>query len=204
VPRFVVVGQKATASGEYLPGDLPGTSGRLDVLLRCVRAALLCSHGMRGDVSVYLVLGGGPRAPRVLRIDGAAVRFVRPDEHSLATMTRKALATRSDETVTGFFEIRPGLAVGRGGLELVFADVGAASPLVLEEGAPDVRGFADDDLRDPVFFVGDHLGFDEAARALLADRHARPVGIGPRSLHAEDAITVVLNELDRRGAPTKA
>jgi tRNA (pseudouridine54-N1)-methyltransferase len=202
VLRFVVIGQKAIASGEYLPGDLPGTSGRLDVLLRCVRAALLWSHGMRGDVMVYLVLGGGPRAPRVLRIDGASVRFVRPDEHSLAILAKKALATRSDETVEGFFEIRPGLAVGRGGLETVLADLGAASPFVLEEGAEDIRAIGDDGLRDAVFFLGDHLGFDDATRALLAGKSARPVGVGPRSLHAEDAVTLVLNELDRRGLTT--
>jgi tRNA (pseudouridine54-N1)-methyltransferase len=198
VPRFVVIGQKAAASGEYLPGDLPGTSGRLDVLLRCVRAALLWSHGMRSDAMIYLVLCGGPRAPRVLRIDGAEVRFVRPDEYSLAILAKKALATRSDETVDGFFEIRPGLAVARGGLETVLADLGSAPSFVLEEGAPDIRDVTDVDMRGAVFFVGDHLGFDDATRARLATWNARPIGVGPRSLHAEDAITVLLNELDRR------
>jgi len=89
--RFVIVGQKATASPEFSLLDLPGTSGRLDVLLRCLRSALLVSHGLRRDTIVYLVLQGGPEAPRVLRIDGSAIRFVRPDERALALLVQKAL-----------------------------------------------------------------------------------------------------------------
>jgi diacylglycerol kinase family enzyme len=54
--RLVVLGGKAT--GHFRLNDLPGTSGRLDALLRCLRAALLVSHGVRRHVSVYLVLGG--------------------------------------------------------------------------------------------------------------------------------------------------
>ena len=196
--RFVVIGQKATASGEFLRDDLAGTSGRLDVLLRCVRASLLCSHGIRGDASIYLVLGGGPRAPRVLRIDGGTARFIRPDERNLSNLATKALASRVDEGADGFAEVRPGVAIARGGLESVFADLGGASLFVLEQGAPDVRGLAPSDLRDPVFFLGDHLGFEASTRAQLAERGARPVGIGPKSLHAEDVIAIVWNELDRR------
>src|SRR3954468_10373902 len=89
--RFVVIGQKAIASPDFSLTDLPGTSGRLDVLLRCLRAALLVSHGLRRDTIVYLVLLGGEGAPRVLRVDGSAIRFVRPDERALALLVQKAL-----------------------------------------------------------------------------------------------------------------
>jgi tRNA (pseudouridine54-N1)-methyltransferase len=198
LPRFVVIGQKADASGEFLPDDLPGTSGRLDVLLRCVRAALLWSHGIRDDVTVYLVLCGGPRAPRALRIDGASARFVRPDERSLATLARKTLASRADDGVDGFVEVRPGVAIARRGLEVVLAEIGAAPMFVLEEGGSDIRDCGEAALDDAVFFLGDHLGFDGAARERLAAAGARPVSVGPRSLHAEDVVAVVLNELDRR------
>ena len=57
--RFVVIGQSATASPDFSLVDIAGTSGRLDVLLRCLRAALLVSHGLRRDTVVYLVLLGG-------------------------------------------------------------------------------------------------------------------------------------------------
>jgi tRNA (pseudouridine54-N1)-methyltransferase len=200
LPSFVVIGQKAEASGEFLPDDLPGTSGRLDVLLRCVRSALLWSHGIRDDVTVYLVLCGGPRAPRAMRIDGSCARFVRPDERSLATLARKTLASRADDGADGFVDVRPGIAIARDGLESALADLEAGPMFVLEEGAPDVRDREGVALDGAVFFLGDHLGFDDRTRERLTARGARPLGVGPRSLHAEDAITVVLNEIDRRQA----
>ena len=58
--RFVIVGQQATSSPHFSLLDLPSTSGRLDVLLRCLRAALLVSHGLRRDAVAYLVLLGDP------------------------------------------------------------------------------------------------------------------------------------------------
>ena len=139
--RFVIIGQKATASDDFLLDDLPGTSGRLDVLLRCIRAALLFSNGLRRNVVVYLVLLGGPRAPRVLRADAAATRLSRPDERSLATLIRKALASRADTSASGFVEVKPGISISSGGLQQAIADLGDATPYLLEEGARDVREF---------------------------------------------------------------
>jgi tRNA (pseudouridine54-N1)-methyltransferase len=195
--RFVVIGREACASDEFLLDDLAGSSGRLDIGLRCVRAALLFSHGLRRDATVDLVLGGGPRAPRIMRIRGAEVKFLRPDERSLAVLARKVLASRADEG-PGFVDVKPGIAVARGGLDRVLDDVGSAALYVLEEGAPDLRGVPDLGRGDQVFFVGDPSGFDDASRALLNDRGARPVSVGPVSLHAEDVVAVVSNELDRR------
>jgi len=195
--RFVVIGREAIASDDFLLDDVPGTSGRLDIGLRCVRAALLVSHGLRRDVTVDLVLGGGPRAPRVMRIRGAGVKFLRPDERALSVLARKVLASLADEG-PGFVEVKPGIDVARGGLDRVLSDAGAASLYVLEEGAPDVHGVADLATGDQVFFIGDPAGFDEASRARLQEAGARPVSVGPVSLHAEDVVTILSNELDRR------
>jgi len=195
---FVLLGRQAVASDDFLLDDIPGTSGRLDVGLRCLRAALLVSHGLRRDVVVYLVLGGGPRAPRVLRVTGADAKFLRPDERSLAVLARKALASRVDEGGHGFLDVKPGIAVASGGLDDVLADLPGATAFVLDEAGPDVRdtpGLVDANV---AFFLGDPGGFDDAARATLVSVRARPMSVGPVSLHAEDAVVVVNNELDRR------
>jgi tRNA (pseudouridine54-N1)-methyltransferase len=195
--RFVVVGQRARGSGDFLLDDLPGTSGRLDVLVRCVRAALLVSHGLRRDTTVYLVLLGDPRVPRTLRFEGATARFIRPEERSVAVLVQKMLVAGREGP--GFVTVRPGIAVSHHGLGAALADVGKATPYVLVEGAPDIRGAALD-LREAVFFVGDHLGFEPGVRAAIAATGATPLGLGPVSVHAEDAVTLVVNELDRRVA----
>jgi tRNA (pseudouridine54-N1)-methyltransferase len=200
--RFVVIGQKAIASPSFSLLDIAGTSGRIDILLRCLRSALLVSHGLRRDTIVYLVLCGGELAPRVLRVDGRHIRFVRPDERQLAILVQKALArTPTDSPPNEFVEVRAGLAVARGGLEAVLADVGdtKVTTYVLEENARDLR---DGPLaaQDVVVYVGDHNGFDDATRARLTSLGAIPIGVGPISIHADDAITIVCNEMDRKRA----
>jgi tRNA (pseudouridine54-N1)-methyltransferase len=198
VRRFVIIGRKALASDAFRLDDLAGTSGRLDVLLRCVRAAIMVSHGVRRDVVVYLVLQGGPRAPRVLRVDAAATRFLRPDERSLATLVKKGLGAEALGEEEGFVEVRPGIAVRRGAIDEVIAELAGAQLYVLEPAGSDLRLAADLSATDAAFFVGDHLGLDEATRARLATLGAAPLGVGPVALHAEDVVTIVSNELDRR------
>jgi tRNA (pseudouridine54-N1)-methyltransferase len=204
--RFVVIGQKATASPDFNLLDIAGTSGRLDILLRCLRSALLVSHGLRRDTIVYLVLLGGDDAPRVLRVDGRHIRFVRPDERQLAILVQKALTrVPVDSARDTFIEVRPGLAVASGGIDAVLADLEAAptkaAAYVLEENARDVRDLPRPlEAKDVVVFVGDQNGFDELTRERLDALGATAIGVGPVSLHADDAITIVCNELDRRQA----
>lgn len=194
--RFVVIGHKATTSPDFSLKDIPGTSGRLDVLLRCVRSALLVSHGLRQDVILYLVLLGGPDAPKTLRFRGAQLRNVNPDERSTATLVQKALGTVTTGPV--WQPASPGLDVAAIGLaELVATELAGVAPFVLDENGADVR---DQPLaeRDLVLFVGDHTGFAKDEQAALDAAGALKVSVGPVSLHADDAICVVLNELDRR------
>jgi tRNA (pseudouridine54-N1)-methyltransferase len=193
--RFVLIGQRALASPDFLLDDLAGTSGRLDVLLRALRAALMVSHGLRRDTIAYLVLLGGPSAPVTLRFDGATAQFLRPEERSLATLVKKVLAAAGDGKE--FALVRPGISVARAGLAAVLGDLGGATPYVLDEGAADIRS-APLDAANAAFFLGDHLGFDDAVSAELAKLGAVRLGLGPVSLHVEDAVAIVANELDRR------
>ncbi|HEY8073293.1 MAG TPA: hypothetical protein VIF62_04275 [Labilithrix sp.] len=192
--RIVVVCGAATASPSFSLEDIPGTSGRIDVAVRCLRAALLVSHGVRQDTVAYLVLLGGPDAPRTIRVDGATAKFLRPDERSLATLVKKTLALATDGE--SFVTVKPGVAIASGGVDAVLADVSSPAVYVLEESAPDIRD-ATLDLANAIFFVGDHRGFDDAVRARLASLGAVPLSVGPVSVHAEDAVTLLVNELDR-------
>ncbi len=199
--RWVIIGQRASASPAFSLVDLASTSGRLDVLLRCVRSAFLVSHGLRRDTIVYLVLLGGKEAPRTLRINGEFVRFVRPDERSLAMMVQKALAAPTDGE-EGFFPVRPGLAVAKGGIETVLGELPPGRRFLLDPSGVDIRN-APIDLSDPIFFIGDHLGLSEETRAAIHSPGLIPMSVGPIEVHAEDAISITSNELDRREVCTR-
>jgi tRNA (pseudouridine54-N1)-methyltransferase len=192
--RFVVVGQKARASPDFLLVDIPSTSGRLDVLLRALRAGLLFSHGVRTDTVVYLVLAGVPDAPRTVRIEGGASRYLRPDERSLATTLKKLLAWPCQGV--GFEPVRAGMAVALGGIETVLAELGDEPLYILEQAAPDIRAAVIGG--DATFVLGDHLGLPEPVRVTLMAAGATALSVGPRALHSEDVLAIVHNELDRR------
>jgi tRNA (pseudouridine54-N1)-methyltransferase len=197
VRRFVLIGQTAFGSSDFSLEDLPGSSGRLDVLLRALRAALLVSHGLRRDVLVYLVLRGDVGNSRLLRVDGSNAKYLRPDERSLATLLRKTLAA-APSPCPSFVELRPGLALRDGDLADVLAETAGAACFVLHEAGLDLREphlLGDDDAW---FFIGDHLGFDVVSLALL-DRHGcQRLSVGPLSLHSDDVVALLHNELDRR------
>lgn len=197
----MVIGQKARGSPGFRLDDLPSTSGRLDLLLRCARAALLVSHGVRRDVVVYLVLLGEPERPRVIKVDGAAAQFLRPDERAWAVLAQKALAKADLRAATdpspGFGPPTRGVSVAEGGLEVALTDVGERSCFVLDETAAlDVRDapLGPAGTLDCTFVLGDHLGLAAALDESLVTR----MHVGPVILHADDTIAVLHNELDRR------
>ncbi len=116
----------------------------------------------------------------------------------------KILASHADDTAAGSSpRSGPGSRSPEGLSEAVFDDVGDSAICVLDEGAADIRDLPDAGFDDVTFFLGDHLGFEDAHRAWLASRDARGISVGPRSLHAEDAITVVLNEARPPGRSTQ-
>jgi tRNA (pseudouridine54-N1)-methyltransferase len=202
VRNFAIIGQKASSTDDFILDDLPGTSGRLDVLVRCLRAAMLSSHGIRRGVVVYLVLLGGPLAPRIVRVDGAGVQFLRPDERSLAVRMKKVLASRADDPApsnepSAWVTVKPGFAVTRGGFERVIADVDGATPWILDEDAPDIRDASGLGASHGLFVIGDHLGIPSDVRVRLDELGARRISIGPVSVHADDVVALVTNELDR-------
>jgi len=187
--RVAVVGHLARTSGDFNLSDMPGGAGRIDVLCRCVNAAFFLSHEFRRDVECYLVLLGEPDAPKTVRFRGEKVRYLSPDERSAGSLIKKALAVPAG---TGFRESTPGVEVRRGGLSELLAEYSFS---VLEESGTDARGMAG--LPDS-YLLSDHLDFTAPERELLEGLER--ISVGPRSLHADHAITVLWNEIDRREA----
>lgn len=189
--RFVVVGHKAASGPGFSLKDLAGTGGRLDVLVRCVPAALLVSHGLRADVELVTVHLGPPAPPKAVRWRSAAMRHLNPDERTTATLFEKALGAFTTGPV--WQPTTPGVEVAAVGLEEALGD----GPLVqLHEDGEDVARA--DVPPGATFVLGDHLGFTPEEEAVLRSRGARRVSVGPVPLQADQCIVVLHNHLDRR------
>jgi tRNA (pseudouridine54-N1)-methyltransferase len=190
---FIVVGHKATTSPNFSLEDIPGTSGRLDILCRAVTAAFVLSHGIRKDVCVYLVLLGG-EIPKTIRLDGQTLRHLNPDERTTAALLKKALAVPATPQ---WAMSTSGIFVRTGGLEQLLADLKDVKLIYLREDGADIRGLDAGGncgglSAEAAYILGDHTGMMPEEEALLEQAGARVVSLGPTSLHADHCI-VLLN-----------
>jgi tRNA (pseudouridine54-N1)-methyltransferase len=184
---IAVVGHLARTDGGFSLNDMPGGAGRMDVLSRCVNASLFLSHDLRRDTDCCLVLLGPPSPPKTVLFLGSEVRYLNPDERSSGALIKKALDLPCGDE---FRESTKGVYVRKGGLDRLLTEHQFA---VLDETGADVRSVSR--LPDAVL-LSDHLNFTDQEAAMTAG--CPKYSVGPRSLHADHAIILLLNERDRR------
>jgi tRNA (pseudouridine54-N1)-methyltransferase len=187
--NFIVVGHKATTTPNFSLEDIPGTSGRLDILCRAVTAAFVLSHGIRKDVCVYLVLLGG-EIPKTIRLVGETLRHLNPDERTTAALLKKALALPA---TAEWAMSTSGIFVRTGNLTELLAYLKDVKLIYLREDGADIRSLDTGSLSgEAAFILGDHTGMTPEEEALIEQAGAKVVSLGPTSLHADHCI-VLLN-----------
>jgi tRNA (pseudouridine54-N1)-methyltransferase len=192
--RFIVLGHRAITSADFKLDDLCGSTGRLDILLRCINSAFFLSHGIRKDAEVSLMLLGEPNPPKTLRVDGSEVRYLNPDERSTAALIRNALLQKGE----GERRCSPGIYISERSYSEVLSNVSKESKMYyLKEDGEDIRNVQFG--RDCTFVLGDDQDLNPEEEALLMGYEPKKVSLGPISYHADHCITLVNNELDRKG-----
>lgn len=186
IREFLVIGHKAATTPDFSLNDLPSSGGRMDVLCRCVNAALFLSHSLRKDVRIHLLLLGQPDPPVTITFDGNLVKYLNPDERSAASLIQKALKRRMGESTPGVFVSKQNIEEIITGKNLIY----------LHQEGEDIRNFEIGE--NTMFILGDHLGLTQEEEELLEKMQAKKVSVGPEKYHAEHCIVIVHNELDRR------
>lgn len=186
--NFVIVGHKATTNPDFSLEDIPGTSGRLDILCRSVTAAFVISHGIRKDVCVYLVLLGG-EIPKTILLRGETLRHLNPDERTTAALLKKALnvPARPEWAMS-----TSGIFVRTGGLREVLDDLLGVRMIYLREDGLGIRGLGAGAIAgDAAFILGDHTGMTPEEEIMITEAGAEVISLGPTSLHADHCIVLI-------------
>jgi len=185
--RFLVIGHKALTKGGFSLSDMPGSAGRMDILCRCINSCFFLSHSLRNNVECYLVMLGEPGPSKIVLIKGEEVKYLSPDERSAGSLLKKALDLPCGEK---FRESTRGVYVRKGALKTLLDEFEFA---LLDENGTDIR-----ELQNVPFsyLLSDHQNFTEEEKEMIKDLPR--VSAGPKIMHADHTITVILNELDRR------
>ena len=179
-------------AGDFSLNDLPG-AGRIDVACRCVTSSLLLSHGVRRNVSLYIHMLGEPDPPKTLLFKGDEIKYLSPDERSAGSLIKKALSMKVSR---GWINSTPGVMVSRICMDELLDELSARGQLfLLREDGEDIRNI---EFKGEVSFVlGDHMGLTNSQEELVRTKGAKAISVGPLSLHADQCIVIVLNEIDR-------
>ena len=194
---FIVKANKAHTSADFSLKDLPGTSGRIDLLCRVLNSAFLLSHGFRKNVRVWLSLYGPPNPPKAIRFEGQEIRpkTLNPDELSTAKLIIKALRAGEDlREPSKELMVLPGIYVSNMTFEDIVRKTLRSSSLYYlhEEGTPIEKvSFS----QNVAFVLGDHEGLRKEDEAFLRGI-AKKVSVGRKSYLASHVVAYVNIFLD--------
>ncbi len=192
--QFIIIGHEVPTTPDFSLADTAGGAGRLDVLCRCVTGAFFLSHSIRSDVRCRVVLSDS----YTIRFEGSELRGLHPDERSTAARIRATLEQRDHAIGQMETNPSPGVYLSRVGVETTLTNAAEEGTVIQlhEDGQP----VGTSDLpSDPVFVLSDHRDFTETETKLLSEVATQRLRLGPRRLHADQAITVAHHCLDTNG-----
>ncbi len=189
---FCIIGHNATTDGSFSLNDLSGKAGRLDLICRAIGSGLFLSHGIRKEVMVTVLLMGQPKPGVIVQFNGNKINKLSPDERNIASFIKIALGFPLGSV---FREVMPGLLVKKGGLSDIISERQYA---LLDENGTDVRKRNSDSPLPDAYILSDNRNFTPEEMILLQD--LPKYSLGPAVVHADHAIVLLLNELDRRSS----
>ena len=162
--------------------------GRLDVAYQCLLFGLFTSGAVRRNVVFHVVLGGPPRPPLCLTVDGRKLRDVRTDEQSWEEVLKKVLGGGS----------HPGIRVSKESLQEVVRELKDRNLFVLEEKGEDICNVKFGE--NPVFVLGDQVGLPKKDEKYVL-RFSRKISLGKKPYLAATCVDVINYLADRQNVP---
>lgn len=191
---FVLKAFTAVTAPIFIMRNIAGTSGRLDVVCRCILNAFLINGGIRRDVDFYAVLEGPPSPPKLLKVSGNLLQYLPKSEVEVARIIRDLLSMEK-----GSHPENAAFKIGRMSFEKLIYSLKKEGCLLtyLHEDGIDIRKFNFNSSCGIVFILGDHLGLDRNSERFLESLNVPRISLGPVVYLASQCIILVNEELDK-------
>lgn len=200
--EFIYFSQHARTSGNF--DDLM-RAGRMDIVCHVIINSFFISNNIRKDVKLHLIFYGPPDPPKHLEmIPGKVIpetgrqagkEGIDISKKDLIGLIKRMLFKYRPGVKT---EVYPGYFIEKKGFWDVLEELKKEGKqlFVLDDRGEDIRNVPIEG--DYVFILGDHQGLPGKELKRLKGV-ATPVSLGPREYFASQVVTLVQNELDRRG-----
>jgi tRNA (pseudouridine54-N1)-methyltransferase len=184
---------------KFLIRDVPGTSGRLDVICRILIAAFRTVPELATSIQVNAVLGGPPKPPLLLQV-GGKISTEFPESELGCALILKGLLFQYQILETEESNYWPQISISSKG----FAETLAASIqpdtqflYMVEKGRPlpEVKLNFDQPI---TLLLGDDQGVPPEHEEFVYQHPVQEVSIGTRSLLGSHVISLFLLEVAQR------
>ncbi len=171
--KFVLFSRRGRTDGRF---ESLREGGRLDVVYQCLLFGLFTSGAIRRDVIFHVVLGGPPRPPLSLTVDGRTLRDARTDERTWEEVLKKVLSGG----------LHAGISVEKKSLQEIVS--GRENVFVLEEKGEDVRKVKFG--KSPMFVLGDQVGLPKKDEKFVL-RFGKKISLGRKPYLAATCVDVI-------------
>jgi len=182
-------------SNKFLIKDLTGTSGRLDIIFRCILAAF--SFGF-DNISFHTVLHGLPHPPKSVEFVGNRLKELPIDEIRLARLFQRLLDPQHPASIKG-------IVVSNTSFLQVAENLSKEGALfLLKEGSPAFPQYLKDNIEGILdqssltFVLSDYTDLEQdEEQFFLKNLNATPISLGTQSHLASHCIIFLLLELQK-------
>jgi tRNA (pseudouridine54-N1)-methyltransferase len=196
---FLLKANETCTSSDFRLNDLPGSSGRLDVVCRCIIASLLETGKIRDDTVFIAMLEGKPDPPIRLKLEGLRLQTLSPSEIGIASMIKQALKVHLEKSQKHNVPNWLGASIEKKSFtETLDSELASGELHYLHEEGEDIRNVDINLAKDNIFVVGSNKGLSAEDEEILDSHNAKRISVGPLSYLSSHVITLVQEELDRR------
>ena len=191
--EFIYFSQSARTSGNFDTRELMN-AGRMDIAIHSFIQGVFLSHGFRKDTKFHFVFYGMPDPPKHIEIQ------IKDDleisKKDVGNLIKKILYKYKKDQKT---EVFPGCFIEKKSFFKLIEELDKEGKeiFLLDKKGEDIRNI--EIGKNPVFILGDHDGIPKNELKRLKKMQIKKISVGNEMYFASQTMTIVQNELDRRG-----